>query len=148
MKSLVVYVSVEHGNTEKVARAISEVLGADLREAKDVDLSTIHDYDLIGFGSGIYKGKFHGRLLKLVSEISTSRFKAFIFSTGGYGTTDYHADLRRELEGKGIQVVGDFACKGWNTYGAFKLMGGINKGRPNEEDLAHAREFAKGLTAS
>ena len=35
MKSLVVYVSVSHGNTERVARAISEVLGADLKEAKN-----------------------------------------------------------------------------------------------------------------
>jgi len=67
MKSLIVNVSAEHGITEKVARAISDVLGADLREVKDVDLSTIHDCDQMGFGSGIYKGNFHARLLKLVS---------------------------------------------------------------------------------
>jgi len=41
MKSLVVYVSVSHGNTKKVARAISEVLGTDMLEAKDVDLHII-----------------------------------------------------------------------------------------------------------
>lgn len=146
MKSLVVYVSVEHGNTEKVARAISEVLGADLREAKDIDPSIVQSYDLVGFGSGIFYGKFHARLLKLVDEMPPSQSKAFIFSTGGYGKTDYHANLRKELEGKGFQVAGDFACKGWDTFAPFKVVGGINKGRPNETDLNRAREFAKELS--
>jgi flavodoxin len=144
MKSLVVYVSVEHGNTEKVARAISDVLGADLREAKDVDPSMIQSYELTGFGSGIFYGKFHARLLKLVNEMPSSQSEAFIFSTSGYGKTDYHADLKKELEGKGYLVVGDFACKAWDTWGPFRLAGGINKGRPNEKDLNLAREFAKG----
>jgi hypothetical protein len=42
-------------------------------------------------------------------------------------------------------VVRDFACKGWDTWGPFKLVGGINKGRPKEKELDMAREFAKGL---
>jgi len=147
MKSLVVFISVEHGNTEKMAKAIAEVLDADLKDAKDVDPHDIQSYDLIGFGSGIHNGKFHARLLKLINEMPTSHSEVFIFSTGGYGKTEYHADLKKELEAIGLQVVGDFVCKGWNTYGSFKLIGGINKGRPNEQDLAHAREFAKRLMA-
>lgn len=145
MRSLVTYVSVEHGNTEKVARAIAEVLGADLVEAKAVDPATISSYDLIGVGSGIFKGKFHARLLKLVNEMPPAKTKVFIFTTSGFGTTRYHAELRKVLEDKGYQVVGDFACKGWDTYGLFKLFGGINKGRPKAKDLDRAREFAKGL---
>jgi len=145
MKSLVVYVSVEHDNTKKVAKAISEVLGADLREAKEVDPRALQGYELIGFGSGIFFGKFHARLLQLVTEMPESNCKAFIFSTSGYGKTDVHGALRKELEEKGCQIVGDFACKGWDTYKPFKLVGGINKGRPNEDDLVLARTFAKGL---
>jgi flavodoxin len=53
--------------------------------------------------------------------------------------------LKEKLENKGMKVLGGFSCKAWDTYGPFKLMGGINKGRPNEEDLKKAREFAKGL---
>ncbi len=52
MKSLIVYASVSHGNTEKVARTIGEVLGADVMDAKVVDPTVIQTYDLIGFGSG------------------------------------------------------------------------------------------------
>jgi flavodoxin len=147
MKCLVVYVSVEHKNTEKVAKSIAEVLGADLAEAKDIDLTSLPNYDLIGLGSGIFKGKFHAQLIKLVNEMPQASSKTFIFSTSGYGKTSYHGDLRKILEGKGYQVVSDFACKGWDTYGALKLMGGINKHRPNENDLKSAREFAKKLNA-
>ena len=71
--------------------------------------------------------------------------KVLIFSTSGFGTTRYHAELRKALEERGYQVVGDFACKGWDTYGLFKLFGGINKGRPKAKDLDRAREFARGL---
>ncbi len=145
MKSLVVYVSVSHGNTEKVAKAISEVLGADLKEAKDVDPSAVQNYDLIGLGSGVYNRKLHARLLKLVNEMPTGSTRMFIFSTSGFGTTDFHTKMKKVVEGRGYRVVGDFACKGWDTWGPFKLVGGINKGRPDENDLVKAREFAKGL---
>jgi len=145
MKSLVVYISVEHGNTEKVARAIAEVIGADLKAVKDVDLGTLSDYQMIGVGSGIFKGKFHVGLLKFVNDLPPSRSQAFIFSTSGYGTDQYHDEIRKTLEGKGYRVIGDFACKGWDTYGPFKLTGGINKKRPNEEDLMAAKEFGKNL---
>jgi flavodoxin len=145
MKSLVVYVSVSHGNTEKVARAISEVLGADLMEAKEVDPSVIAGYELVGFGSGIFYSKFHARLLKLMEAMPPSKSRAFIFSTSGFGTTDSHVKLRKILDSKGFTAGEDFACKALDTWAPFKLVGGINKGRPDVSDLEKAREFAKGL---
>jgi len=39
----------------------------------------------------------------------------------------------------------EFSCKGGDTWGPLNLFGGINKGRPDEEDLAGARAFAQGL---
>jgi flavodoxin len=145
MKCLIVYVSVEHKNTEKVAKALADALGADVVEAKDADPANFTKYDLIGFGSGIYMGKFHARLLKLVDGLPQTKAKTFIFSSSGRGKIAVHKDLRKILEGKGYRVVGDFACKGWDTYGWFKFVGGINRKRPNEKDLNGAREFAKKL---
>ncbi len=69
----------------------------------------------------------------------------FIISTSGFGNARYRAELRKVIEEKGYQVVDDFACKGWDTYGPSKLFGGINKGRPKAKDLGRAREFARGL---
>ena len=38
-------------------------------------------------------------------------------------------------------MLGEFGCKGYDTFGPFKLVGGIAKGRPNEADLEQARSF-------
>ena len=35
--------------------------------------------------------------------------------------------------------------KGYDTFGPFKLMGGIAKGHPDEEDIKNTVEFVKGL---
>ena len=37
MKALIIYMSVSHGNTRKIAERIAQVLNADLVEAKDID---------------------------------------------------------------------------------------------------------------
>ena len=42
-------------------------------------------------------------------------------------------------------IVDEFTCTGFNTNSFLKLFGGINKGRPNADDLKHAEEFAQKL---
>lgn len=42
-------------------------------------------------------------------------------------------------------MLGEFGCKGYDTFGPFKLVGGIAKGRPNERDLEKAQAFFLGL---
>jgi flavodoxin len=42
-------------------------------------------------------------------------------------------------------ILDDFQCKGFNTNSFMKYLGGMNKGRPNTEDLKHAEEFAEKL---
>lgn len=145
MRSIIICVSVHHGNTEKVARAMAEVLGAEVVEPEEVE--SLHDYDLVGFGSGIYFERHHRRLLSFVDRLPTLEGKrAFVFSTRGTGPAKfYHRPLRKKLLEKGFRIVGEFSCKGLDTVGPLKLFGGINKGRPNEEDLRRAREFAEGL---
>jgi flavodoxin len=56
-----------------------------------------------------------------------------------------HAALREKLRSKGYVIVGEFGCMGHNTNSFLKVFGGINKGRPNAEDLKHAEKFAQNL---
>jgi flavodoxin len=39
-------------------------------------------------------------------------------------------------------IVDEFGCAGLNTNGFLKFFGGMNKGRPNAEDLKQAEDFA------
>ncbi|MCQ8893354.1 MAG: flavodoxin family protein [Methanolinea sp.] len=146
MKTLVVYVSVHHGNTEKVARAIAGELGADLVTIDGARQADLKAYDLICFGSGIFFGKHHKSLLEFVENLPHGEGKkAFVFSTSGKGDPAQNAFLKDLLKKKGYAVIGEFACKGWDSWGPFRIIGGINKGRPNESDLEEAKEFARGL---
>ncbi|MEM3555158.1 MAG: flavodoxin family protein [Candidatus Micrarchaeia archaeon] len=143
MKSLVVYISVHHGNTKRVAEAIASELGAKLVKADEVEPNSVLKYDLVGFGSGIYIFNYHRSILSLVEKLPKVKKRAFVFSTSGSGKPQ--GDLRRRLEEKGFEVVGEFHCKGWDTVGPLKFFGGINKGKPDENDLERAREFARSL---
>jgi flavodoxin len=66
MKTAIIYKSIHHGNTKKIAEVISKTLEAELLDLKDADEDTIKKYDLIGFGSGKYFGKPHKELRKFV----------------------------------------------------------------------------------
>ena len=145
MKGIIIYKSVHHGNTLKVAEKMAEVLNAEIKEVEEANAEEIKNYDIIGFGSGIYFGRHHRRILKFVDELpSMYGKKAFIFSTRG-GTPTYlnHMALRRKLKSRGFIIVGEFSCRGYDTYSIFKYIGGVNKGKPDEKDLERAADFAR-----
>jgi flavodoxin len=56
-----------------------------------------------------------------------------------------HASLRGKLQKKGYMIVDEFSCAGFNTNSFLRFFGGLNRGRPNIEDLKHAEEFAQKL---
>lgn len=150
MKSLLVVFSYHHMNTEKVAEVFARILSAQIKTPKQVDPEILQDYDLVGFGSGIYDAKHHRTLLELADIVPVvADKKAFIFSTSAIMGNDKvakdHSKLREKLQSKGYIIVDEFACKGFNTNVFLKYLGGMNKGRPNAEDLKHAEEFAQNL---
>jgi flavodoxin len=146
MTTIIVYTSIAHGNTEKVAKAMAEALSADITRTGETTPETVNNYDLVGFGSGIYNGKHHQEIFDLVVRLpASSGKKFFVFSTSGFGTTKPNEKLKKALEGKGFKVIGNFACKGFDTAGINKLYGGAAKGRPDDNDLQEARTFARKL---
>jgi flavodoxin len=150
MKALIIYVSVHHGNTERVAKVMANILDADLLQVEQVDASMLEQYDLIGFGSGIYVGKHHNSLLDFVDKLPMMRNKkAFIFSTSGLRKMrfihNFDKPLKEKLERKGFDIIGEFSCRGYDTSQAAMIVGGINRGRPNAKDLKQAEDFARGL---
>lgn len=150
MKALIIYMSVHKGNTKKIAKAMGEVLEADVLEASGVgDPRIVEKYDIVGLGSGIYGFRHHKELIELVERMPAVRGKkAFLFSTSSAGEKKigrYHKSLKEAAAGRGFGIAGEFSCKGSNTWGPFKLFGGSNKGRPDEGDIERARDFARGL---
>jgi flavodoxin len=148
MKTIVICVSVHHGNTKKIADAIADVLHAQVCTPDKADAAMLDDCDLIGVGSGIYNGKHHQSLLDFVDTLPLLNKQAFVFSTRGGALDHNHEPLKQRLERKGLHIVAEFSCKGLDTSGVFNYIGGINNGRPNANDVHDAREFARMLLES
>ena len=150
MKSLLVLFSYHNKNTEKIAKIFAKVLEAQIKTPEQIDPDELKEYNLVGFGSGIYSDKHHKSMLDLADKIpKVTNRKAFIFSTSAMMGEDKvakdHSMLREKLQFKGYMIVDEFACKGFNTNSFLRYFGGMNKGRPNAEDLKHAEEFAQSL---
>ena len=153
-RALLVVYSYHHKNTETIAKAFAPLLAAKIVTPQEVDSTEVAGYDLVGFGSGIDSGKHYAPLLDLADRLpQVANRKAFIFSTCGapaFGVTQSfilknHSALREKLEAKGYTIVGEFGCPGFNTNMFLRYFGGLNKGRPNAEDLRRAEEFAQDL---
>ena len=152
LRSLVVVFSCHHRNTEKIANACANVLGAEVKTPEQVMPGAIAEYDLVGFGSGIYSATFDQSVLDLADRMpQAGNTKTFLFSTYGAPAAfvgrefveNNHAQIREKLQAAGCEVIGEFGCAGWNTNSFLKYFGGLNKGRPNAEDLKNAGTFAR-----
>ncbi|GAB2713331.1 flavodoxin family protein [Kitasatospora kifunensis] len=148
MRTVIVCASVSHGNTRRVADTMARVLSAKVVSPEEVELAELADADLVGFGSGVFYSRLHPRLTDFVKALPSGRGRAFVFATSGLPElplAPFTRPLVRLLEGKGFEVDGSFACRAFDTWTPFKLVGGINKQRPNVDDLAAARAFAERL---
>ncbi len=143
MKTAIIYKSIHHGNTKKIAEVMANTLEADLFDLKNFNQDMIKEYDLIGFGSGKYFLRPHKKLRKFIEDLDNVEGKnAFVFSTSGDGKP--MGWLEKKLSKKGFLVLGEFYCRGFDTYALAKIIyrGNLNKGRPNEEDFKNAQNFA------
>lgn len=144
MKSVIITASVHHGNTRKVVDAIAkecDVEVVDALETKEMDLS---EYDVIGFASGIYGGKFHQTIINFAKENLPANKKIFIVMTSAMNK-DFSKAFLKGIADKNPEVVGTFSCEGYNTFGPFKLVGGTSKGHPDDTDFQNAITFTKGI---
>jgi flavodoxin len=144
LKTLIIYVSIYQFNTQKIAETMAEVLDATLMEPEEVQVDTLKDYDLIGFGAGIYWGRFYKRLRNFIKTLPVfEEKKAFLFATCGNEMPS--KSIEKILAKKGFNLVGKFFCFGHNTWFLAKFLNRERKGKPDSQDLQQAREFAESL---
>ena len=140
MKVVIVFESTHHGNTKKLLDAIAAKYDVELIDASKVDAVDYEYYDVIGFASGVVYGKFYQKVTYLAKSVPSGNKVFFIYSCGK-NNKDYSQNIRKILEDKGCISLGTYGCIGFDTYGPMKLIGGINKGHPDEADIAGAVSF-------
>ena len=151
MKSLIIYYSGYNGNTEKIAQFFAKEMGSELINIKDINDVDIKDYNLIGFGSGVYRESMAPQLFRLVENLNLRDKNVFVFSTSGVGIKFYNRKLIKLLESKGAINKGSFACKGsfvaqqFTDKKLFGIIGRLSQGHPNDKDIKKAKKFIKGI---
>lgn len=141
MKTAIIYYSKHHENTKKVLDTIAEQFPVTLIDVTNTPQVNLESYDLIGVASGIYYSKFHKSLLQFAEHHLPKNKHVFFVYTCGAEKKGYTSAIRKIAEKKQANIIGEYGCLGFDSFGPFKLVGGIAKGHPNQGELANAVRF-------
>ena len=147
MKTAIIYYSKHHENTKKLLDAISSKYEVTLIDATQTQKFDLIGYDMVGFASGIYYSKFHKSVLEFAERNLPKNKNVFFVYTYGGKREGYTKAIEEVVLAKSATIKGAFGCPGFNTFGPFKLVGGIAKGHPDQTDSAHAVSFFENLIA-
>lgn len=146
MKTAIVYYSRHHENTKKLLDAIAKKYEVTLIDVTQNPTADLASYDCIGFASGIYYSKFQKELLRFAQERMPEGKKTFFLYTYGAEKKGYTNAITEAVKKHHAQILGEYGCFGFNTFGPFKLIGGIAKGHPDQADLNGAVKFYESLS--
>jgi len=146
MKTCICYKSSHHQNTLKLLEAIKKDNNVDLIDVLKEPNKDISNYDVIGIASGIVYSKYYKEVIKFVNDNLPQNKKVFFIHTAGDPRKNQNKSVKDIADSRNCITIGTYFTKGFDTYGPFKLIGGINKERPNDEDIQGAINFYKNIT--
>ncbi len=134
MKAAVRYYT-KTGNTQRLAEAVAEAVGA---EALPLSVPVEEPVDFLFLGNSYYAFTIDPEVRDFVRSLDKSKVGRIVNFGSAAMLKSTWKKVKAEADRAGIPMdEREFHCKG-----QFKNM---HKGRPNEEDLAAAAAFAKGI---
>lgn len=122
------------GNTEKLAKAIAEEAGV---TAKPITESIVDEADLLFLGGAVYAFGIDNELKQFILNLDGQVKKMAVFSTTALVKSAF-LKIKKLLDVQKIPVVTEeFHCRGG--------MKSMQKGRPDENDILLAKEFARAV---
>lgn len=143
MKTAIFYYSYHHHNTLKLIKEMTT--GYDDTDLLDITAEKNgHDlsgYDIIGFASGIYGFETHKTLTEFAENFLPEGKPVFFVYTYGLNKGAAAGKLKNVAAYKKAVVLGEYGCKGYATFGPFKMVGGIAKNHPDTDDILKSKSF-------
>lgn len=102
-------------------------------------------FDRIGFASGIYFGAFAKQIITFAEAHLPENKAVFYIHTYGVSAGNVLKEIREIAEKNHCRELGSYHCLGFDTFGPFKLVGGIAKGHPTAEEITGAVNFYQAL---
>lgn len=140
MKTAILFESTHHGNTKKLCEAIGQKHEITLIDARG-NVEELEKYDLIGIASGAAYGKYYATITDVTRNKLPQGKKVFFIYTCGSPGRDFAAEVKKIALEKNCRILGTYGCKGFDTFGPLKLIGGINKNHPTEDEINDAVKF-------
>ena len=144
-KAVIIYASTHHGSTKKLAEAIANQYGLHLIDATKQQEADLSVYDLIGFASGIDFGKFYDPVEQFLEKNLPENKQVFFLYTCAKVSNRFTETIKTAARKKGAVILGEYGCRGFNTYGPWKIIGGMNKGHPTQEEITEAVRFFESI---
>ncbi len=145
MKTGIIYYSAHHGNTKKLLDAIRQAdENVDLINVTEEDRD-LSGYDRIGIASGIYYGSFAKQVLAYAEKHLPIGRPVFLICTCGAPRKSYYDQIRKVMQMRRNDELGTYQCLGFDTFGPFRLIGGIAKNHPTADEVAGAVRFYRDL---
>lgn len=148
-QNVIIYASVHHHNTEKVVKYIAPEIQADVINILKTPEPDISRYDHIIFASGIYFNQIHKSQLSYIEGTAFEGRKTAVLYTCGMHYKEFAKPVEKLLKSRGADYIGSCYCRGYDTFGLLKKIGGIAKKHPNQIDfdkmLEAARKFCGGV---
>ncbi len=121
------------GNTKKLAEAVAAAVGV---EALPISTPVSEPVDILFLGNSYYAFSIDPEVKKYVRSLDKSKIGKIVNFGSAAMLNSTYKKVKAEADAVGIPMdEREFHCRG-----EFK---GVHKGRPNEEDLKAAADFAK-----
>ena len=144
-KAVIIYASTHHGNTLKLVEAIADKYDIEKIDATKHQQTDLSGYDLIGFASGIDFGRFYDSVEQFLEKNLPENKRVFFIYTCAKISNRFTDSIKAAATQKGAIILGEYGCKGFNTYGPWKLIGGMNKNHPSKDELENCVAFFESL---
>ncbi|MCR5743254.1 MAG: flavodoxin [Lachnospiraceae bacterium] len=123
------------GNTKRLAESIAAVCGV---EAKPISIPVNEEVDVLFLGNSYYAFNIDPEVRDFVAGLDKSKVGKIVNFGSAAMLNSTYKKVKAVADKVGIPMdEREFHCKG-----EFK---GIHKGRPNDDDVKAAGEFAKGI---
>ena len=143
--AIIIYASTHHGNTRKLVEAIAETYHIPLIDATQQKQADLSGYDLIGFASGIDFGRFYAPVETFLQDNLPEGKQVFFLYTCARPGNRFTQTIQAEARKKNARILGEYGCRGYNTYGPWKWIGGMNRNHPSQQELQQALHFFASL---
>lgn len=145
MNTAIVYYSQHHGNTKKLLDAIAAAEDVTLIDVTADPTADLSAFDRIGLASGVYFSAFSKQLMAFADARLPEGRDVFFIYTHGAPTGGFLKGIREITGKKKCRELGAYHCLGFDTFGPFKLVGGIAKGHPTQDEIRGAVDFYRKL---